>query len=333
MTFQSLMAHAPRPGAPLRRIDPARLSPAVRSGPADAAPVRPRLVPRRSLGGLASWRRELNRLVAASVLAGLHLLGIPNGVADQKLVRISADRVGEATEFQIENLQTAPITVTLELTLLNLASSVALPYTETIPPRGKVRALQVEVIDRSKESAWEYTYHATWGKLGVEHDDHGTYLLPYPPGESYPVSQGFHGKHSHTGGDCFSIDFKMPEGTAVHAARGGVVAGVKDDSARGGPEKRYEWDANYILIEHSDGTFGHYVHLQKGGSRVRAGQVVQAGDWIGLSGNTGFSTGPHLHFAVFKALSGRQRETFPVRFRIAPLLAVVLAEGKSYLAY
>ena len=66
----------------------------------------------------------------------------------------------------------------------------------------------------------------------------------------------------------------MPEGTPVHAARDGVVVGTKDDSNRGGSSKKYEWDANFVLIRHSDGTLGHYVHLQKGGVTVKVGDTV-----------------------------------------------------------
>jgi murein DD-endopeptidase MepM/ murein hydrolase activator NlpD len=168
--------------------------------------------------------------------------------------------------------------------------------------------------------------------LTAKHDDTVVYALPYAAGKSYPVSQGFHGSYSHTAGDAFAIDFKMDEGTPVHAARGGVVVGSRDDSSTGGPSKKYEWDANYILIQHDDGTLGHYVHLQKGGNRVKAGDVVKAGDWIGKSGNTGHTTGPHLHFAVFKAANGKSRQTFPIRFNAEGLVAQTLKEGSSYRA-
>jgi murein DD-endopeptidase MepM/ murein hydrolase activator NlpD len=274
---------------------------------------------------------KLGRLFASA--AALSLFCFTAQTADQKLVKISSQKNDEVTEFYIENLQSAEVTITIEMDLKNLKPSEKLPYTATIPPGARVKMFSVEPPDPQKDSSWSYTYYATWGNLTATHDDAYVYHLPYRPGEAFPVSQGFHGKYSHTGGDCFSIDFKMPEGTPVLAAREGVVAGIKDDSDIGGSDKKFEWDANYVLIRHNDGTLGHYVHLQKGGVRVKVGQKVTAGETIALSGNTGHSTGPHLHFAVFKAQSGKQRETVPIKYRVSPLLADVLSEGRSYRAF
>jgi murein DD-endopeptidase MepM/ murein hydrolase activator NlpD len=252
---------------------------------------------------------------------------------EQKLIKISSQKKDGETQFFVENLQHADVTVTLDMDLKNLTASVEVPFTTTIPAREKISVFSVAPADPEEESSWSYTYYATWGSLTVQHDEGQMYQLPYPSGLSFPVSQGFHGKYSHTGGDCYSIDFKMPEGSPVHAAREGTVVGTKDDSNIGGSDKKFEWDANYILIQHSDGTLGHYVHLQKSGVKVKVGDRVQAGQLIGLSGNTGHSTGPHLHFAVFKAQTGKQRETIPVKFRTTPLMADVLLEGRSYRAF
>lgn len=253
--------------------------------------------------------------------------------SEQKLIKISTQKKDDRTDFFVENREFADVTVTLEVDLKNLTATEKLPYTATIAPRSKVKVFSVSAVDPQQDSTWAYTYYATWGNLSVQHDDNYIYHLPYAPGQAYPVSQGFHGKYSHTGGDCYSIDFKMPEGTHVLAAREGVVVGIKDDSDLGGGDKKFEWDANYILVKHSDGTLGHYVHLQKNGVRVKLGQTVQAGEWIGLSGNTGHSTGPHLHFAVFRAQSGKQRETLPIKYQTTPMLAEVLFEGRSYKAF
>jgi murein DD-endopeptidase MepM/ murein hydrolase activator NlpD len=180
--------------------------------------------------------------------------------------------------------------------------------------------------------SWSYTYYCTFGSTRVKHDDSCTYLLPFASGKSFVISQGYNGEYSHFGPDQFAIDWRMPVGTPVHAARGGTVVGIKSDSDVGGGDSQYDWDANYILIQHPDGTLGQYVHLMKGGSKVELGQRVAAGEWIGLSGNTGHSTGPHLHFSVFNAKDGKHRQTIPVRYRTADDFAAVLQEGRSYKA-
>jgi murein DD-endopeptidase MepM/ murein hydrolase activator NlpD len=255
-----------------------------------------------------------------------------NGLAGEKLVAISNKKSSGITTFFVQNLQYSEITVTLEAKLSNYNSDKPLPVTFTVPPKAKVEAFHLTPANTNADSSWSYTYYATWGSLTATNDNNYVYSLPFSSGESYPVSQGFHGAYSHTGGDSFAIDFKMDPGTHVCAARGGVVVGSRDDSSIGGPDKKYEWDANYILIKHSDGTYGHYVHLQKGGNRVKVGDIVKPGDWIGLSGNTGHTTGPHLHFAVFKAVDGKSRQTFPVRFNGVGLVAQTLKEGSSYRA-
>jgi len=61
---------------------------------------------------------------------------------------------------------------------------------------------------------------------------------------------------------------------------------------------RYPLKANHILILHEDGTLGVYSHLSPNHTTVSFGQRVDAGTLIGYSGNTGYSSGPHLHFAV-----------------------------------
>jgi len=265
--------------------------------------------------------------------ATICLLCFASQAAEQKLVKITSHKKDDHTEFYVENLQYADVTVTIEMELSNLASAEKLPYTATIPPRTKVKVFSVTPTDSTRDSSWSYTYYATWGSLTAMPDDTYVYHLPYRPGEAFPVSQGFHGKYSHTGGDSFSIDFKMPEGTPVLAAREGVVVGIKDDSDIGGSYKKFEWDANYVLIRHGDNTLGHYVHLQKNGARVKIGDKVVAGQMIALSGNTGHSTGPHLHFAVFRAHSGKERETFPIKYRLSPLMADILSEGRTYKAF
>jgi murein DD-endopeptidase MepM/ murein hydrolase activator NlpD len=275
-------------------------------------------------------------MVMLCLLFGSRILGEdPAGRSSatrETLIRISTEREGTATHLFVENMQAAEVTVTFEMELTNLSADVPLPQTSTIQGKKRARLFKLSPIDLSRGWSWTYTYYSTFGSTSAQHDNTCYYALPYAPGKSYRVSQGYNGEYSHFGADQYAIDWRMPVGTPVHAARGGTVVGVKGDSSVGGDDSKYDWDANYVLIQHPDGTLGQYVHLMKGGAKVKLGQRVEAGDFIGLSGNTGHSTGPHLHFSVFKARDGKHRETIPVRYRSAESMLVTLEEGRAYKA-
>jgi murein DD-endopeptidase MepM/ murein hydrolase activator NlpD len=86
-------------------------------------------------------------------------------------------------------------------------------------------------------------------------------------------------------------DFAVKSGTAVVAAHGGTVVKAGGNGAGDGPAY-----GNAVVIKHGNGTFSQYAHLSK--VSVKAGQVVTTGQRIAFSGNTGNSSGPHLHFEI-----------------------------------
>lgn len=126
------------------------------------------------------------------------------------------------------------------------------------------------------------------------------YDLPFEKGQKHRIVQGYGGLFSHN--RIASLDFSMPEGTPVCAAREGVIYAFKDDSNQGGAFAKYKNKANFIIIKHSDGSFGCYWHLKKNGVVIKNGFVVK-GQLIGYSGSTGFILRPHLHFSVKRKLN------------------------------
>ena len=144
----------------------------------------------------------------------------------------------------------------------------------------------------------------------IENDTSYIYWLPFEEGKKFFLIQGWESNYSHKGE--LSLDFKMKPGTKIFAAREGIVTAVKEDSDRGGMKEEYLNDGNHIVIQHNDGSHAGYWHLQKNGALVQEGDSVKKGQFIGFSGNTGYSAFPHLHFWVYK--NDPEFKTIPTRF-------------------
>jgi len=154
------------------------------------------------------------------------------------------------------------------------------------------------------------------------------YCLPFSKGNKFLVGQTLNGP-THKGANRFAIDFTMPIGTPVHAARTGRVIQVVQTFDQRGQVEEMLTQANRIVIQHDDGTLAIYAHLDKDGSTVKVGQFVKVAQLIGYSGNTGFSTGPHLHFEVFHTTQHGQ-ESISLSFHTADESFVSLIPGKLY---
>jgi murein DD-endopeptidase MepM/ murein hydrolase activator NlpD len=137
------------------------------------------------------------------------------------------------------------------------------------------------------------------------------YRYPFYPGFStWTMGQGNNGGFTHTGSQKFAFDFGAPKMTEIRAARGGIVANLREDQIGNkyvfstfmddAELEEYcdtnKCQANWVLIRHEDGMETWYVHMPQNGVLPQKGQKVFRGDVIGYVGNTGYSTGPHLHF-------------------------------------
>jgi len=245
-------------------------------------------------------------------------------------VRIIEQRQDSVVTLIAQMTNCTEATITCELTLTNAIASRQHPLTLDTAGRDRV---EIVVIKRlNPRLYWSYSYKCRWrqGRRSTLRKSDHVYSLPYQGG-LFRVVQGYLGKFSHGAGSGneHAIDWRMPIGTRVCAARGGVVTGIRQDSDVGGSDPKYKCCGNYIVIKHDDGTFAEYAHLAKESALVKLGEKVAAGQTLALSGNTGFSRGPHLHFAVFVTIDGNTRATIPVHFR-TPQGELLLEEGKDY---
>lgn len=163
----------------------------------------------------------------------------------------------------------------------------------------------------------------------IDHDDGYAYRLPYGSGVTYPVTQTYGSRLSHRGSEYYTVDFLMPVGTPVHAAREGWVIDVKQSSATGCFASDCARLANYVAVRHEDGTIGEYYHLKHGGVLVEPGEHVERGQLIALSGNTGFTNGPHLHFGVYRP--GPVAQSIDIEFQTREGLVGKLRVGARYM--
>ncbi|MBF0503371.1 MAG: M23 family metallopeptidase [Candidatus Riflebacteria bacterium] len=246
---------------------------------------------------------------------------------------LSTTREGDNVRFTLKSLATFDLTVTIEFTRLeNMKANCRLPCTFTLPGGETICPLVISPGNPRKSYYYNFKYHFISGTMNASHDDNYVYTLPYQSGTKHLVGQGYDGKFSHFGNERFALDFHMPVGTPVLAARDGVVIGVKQDSNQGGSDVSFADFANFVMIRHLDGTTADYKHLRQNGAAVRVRQKVKVGDLLGYSGNTGHSTCPHLHFMVYKGVDGNTRQTFPTKFRTSRSSAEILLQGQTYTA-
>jgi murein DD-endopeptidase MepM/ murein hydrolase activator NlpD len=224
----------------------------------------------------------------------------------------------------------------LPASLIVLGGVYGLSLLVSSPKRqGDERSREPE-LDATKKLALGLTRQSTRSSGRVEQRSTKSrradvvYCLPYLRGNTFVVSQTT--GETHFGTRRHAIDFQMPVGTPVHAAREGLVIQANQDFSEKGRTEEFKSQANAITVDHRDGTLAMYAHLQRHGSLVRVGQRVKRGQRIGFSGNTGFSTGPHLHFEVFELGERSEILSLPVLFRLPAGLATSVAAGQKYSA-
>lgn len=209
-------------------------------------------------------------------------------------------RNGVQTILMASNRGPGSVAVHIEVTGVNVGSNRQLPVLAVVPPHTEQEVLRLFPA-RPGSSQYQWNTSFMLGDINARADPLARYRLPYLDGYTFNIGQAPGGRvTTHLTSDSRdAVDFTMPEGTPIVAAREGVVIRTEAGFAnQGGLDPALLGKANSVEIEHRDGTIALYAHLRHAGVIVSPGQRVKAGDIIGYSGSTGYSGGPHLHFAV-----------------------------------
>lgn len=251
-------------------------------------------------------------------------------------ITVTYEFAGQSVELIARNPSYVPIEVELKFTGIQ---GLAYPHPDdplrwVVPARTDVVLLALDLLENGRAPFLEYQYKYLAGDPEARHRPETSYRAPFAMSTSHPITQAFPQVATHTTRDSYyAVDVSMPIGTDIVAARGGVVFDVAASSFSGGLDPERDGpNANVVRILHDDGTYAIYAHLNTNTIRVRPGDRVERGEYIADSGNTGFSSGPHLHFAVVRN-AGMYIESVPVMFMGRNAEKIVPAVGDHLTAY
>ena len=224
-------------------------------------------------------------------------------------VKLETKKRGAGETLLVRNELHAPVQIELELSnVVNVIGAPQKPIRCVLKPREEMHLVTLTASDPKQAMQYKPRLRSALGDprlLPQKYD----YPLPWIGGP-FRLTQGANGQYSHfTPKGRYAQDIAMPEGTPIVAARSGTVVKVENHQSGRGTNP----SGNFVRILHDDGTMGVYLHLMRGSVKVREGQRVALGESLARSGNTGNSTGPHLHFVVQRNV-GMALESIPFRF-------------------
>jgi len=218
---------------------------------------------------------------------------------------VKGTREGRGAVVRAHNEGPIPVSVVVSFDeFRNLRTSESVPIVAVVPAHTALELTRLSPQDVKEGWSYRLRYRFRYGSYQAAHDPAALYRVPWLEGRSFVIGQAPGGRMvTHlSAASREAVDIPMPEGTPILAARDGVVFMTVADNDAGGADEAYRSKANVVRILHSDGTVGNYVHLMHAGVAVKSGERVQAGKLIGYAGNTGMSSGPHLHFAVTRVV-------------------------------
>lgn len=239
----------------------------------------------------------MKQVVGFIILLAVTCCSLPKETS-QLYVPFDVEKIEDSIRFTVRNVSQSPIRIY---------------FIESVKEKAKRRhvfvlnptSVQVYAFKDSDSTSFKHAWRYGNPETIIKQE---TFALPFPKDKTYKVQQGFNGAFSHSSHySRYAIDFNLRIGDTICAAENGFVVGVKTQHDKGGNNIKWRDYANFITLYHpKSGLYTQYVHLQKNGALVKLHDEVKKGQPIALSGNTGYSSGPHLHFNVLKPIDSEQ---------------------------
>jgi murein DD-endopeptidase MepM/ murein hydrolase activator NlpD len=251
-----------------------------------------------------------------------------------ELVKVLRRTVDDRVELVADNVCFCPAEVAVRLIQADNVSGFDEDVKLTvIAAREPTVIASLRPANKTAVMTFGYEYRTLLGEPGVKHAPTEPYRAPFALSQMFMVTQAYPDHVSH--GDpasAYAVDIAMPVGTQIYAARAGTVIEVASQFFEATQDLKKANQANIVRVLHPDGTMAIYAHLNWDSIRVRPGQIVKRGEYIADSGNTGVSTGPHLHFAVQRN-AGLMHESLPIEFAGPGGKTVTPRSGEPLVAY
>lgn len=233
----------------------------------------------------------------------------------QPKIEFNAQKTNSGFIIYVNNPEYCEVSVKMNFNLKNLSSSNGENFISIVPKRAK-QFLLTELYQENTFLGFGYSYDvvSTFGNINLTYyDSNFTYSLPFLKGNEFQVQQGYFGRFTHQKER--SLDIDMPIGTKVCAARKGIIISQIQNNNNHCPNISCVDYNNYIDILHEDGTISNYSHLKYNSCKFKVGDEVDEGEIIAESDETGYTSGPHLHFVVYLPAI-ENKKTIPTLFKI-----------------
>jgi murein DD-endopeptidase MepM/ murein hydrolase activator NlpD len=250
-------------------------------------------------------------------------------------LHLAVERSDTAESIELTAINDCLCVVTFQIVIIRSDLAVirnGARFAATVAP-GARQILVHSAPTGTGKAVLQFAWKAVLGSPEAVHHPSRPYRAPFAIGSTYPISQAYPSRMTHTTAESqYAVDIALPDGTPVYAAREGTVINVRHDAFLAGTSPAMLDQANVVEILHDDGTIAVYAHLHWDSIRVRIGARVARGQYIADSGNTGFTSGPHLHFAVLRN-AGTENVSVPIQFAGIGGLGVTPVTQMSLTAY